>query len=298
MSTQDRDADGSALRQWLRDHEIGLLVAPSVVWFLLFLTVPLLVILAYSFFTYSNFSVEYILTVDPWLEGVFTETVFFVFLRTLTVGAVVVALTLAFGYPLAYYLRFYMSDRGGILLLLFLIIPFWTSAVIRTIAWIPVLSNSGVINQTLLALTLVNEPVSALLFSPFSQLVGYLQNYVVFMAAPIYISLSQIDEDLIDASKTLRGGRLATFRHVVWPLSLPGVVIGSIFVFVLSVGNFTVPQFLSGGEATITTLIYLSVNQGLNYPQAAALSITLLLVILAIVYAMTRIVDITEIGRV
>ena len=298
MSTQDRDADGSALRQWLRDHEVGLLVAPSVVWFLLFLTVPLLVILAYSFFTYSNFSVEYTLTANPWLEGVFTETVFFVFLRTLTVGAVVVALTLAFGYPLAYYLRFYMSDRGGILLLLFLIIPFWTSAVIRTIAWIPVLSNSGVINQTLLALTLVNEPVSALLFSPFSQLVGYLQNYVVFMAAPIYISLSQIDEDLIDASKTLRGGRLATFRHVVWPLSLPGVVIGSIFVFVLSVGNFTVPQFLSGGEATITTLIYLSVNQGLNYPQAAALSITLLLVILVIVYAMTRIVDITEIGRV
>ena len=82
MSTQDRDADGSALRQWLRDHEIGLLVAPSVVWFLLFLVVPLLVILAYSFFTYSNFSVEYTLTVNPWLEGVFTETVFFVFLRT------------------------------------------------------------------------------------------------------------------------------------------------------------------------------------------------------------------------
>ena len=298
MSTQDRDADGSALRQWLRDHEIGLLVTPSVVWFLLFLTVPLLVILAYSFFTYSNFSVEYILTVDPWLEGVFTETVFFVFLRTLTIGAVVVVVTLAFGYPLAYYLRFYVSDRGGILLLLFLIIPFWTSAVIRTVAWILILSNSGVINQTLLALNLVNEPVSALLFSPFSQLVGYLQNYVVFMAAPIYISLSQIDEDLIDASKTLRGGRLATFRHVVWPLSLPGVVIGSIFVFVLSVGNFTIPQFLSGGEATITTLIYLSVNQGLNYPQAAALSITLLLVILVIVYAMTRIVDITEIGRV
>ena len=298
MSTQDRDADGSALRQWLRDHEIGLLVAPSVVWFLLFLTVPLLVILAYSFFTYSNFSVEYILTVDPWLEGVFTETVFFVFLRTLTIGAVVVVVTLAFGYPLAYYLRFYVSDRGGILLLLFLIIPFWTSAVIRTVAWILILSNSGVINQTLLALNLVNEPVSALLFSPFSQLVGYLQNYVVFMAAPIYISLSQIDEDLIDASKTLRGGRLATFRHVVWPLSLPGVVIGSIFVFVLSVGNFTIPQFLSGGEATITTLIYLSVNQGLNYPQAAALSITLLLVIFVIVYAMTRIVDITEIGRV
>ena len=118
------------------------------------------------------------------------------------------------------------------------------------------------------------------------------------MAAPIYISLSQIDEDLIAASKTLRGGRFATFRHIVWPLSLPGVVIGTIFVFVLSVGNFTVPQFLSGGEATITTLIYLSVNQGLNYPVASALSIALLVAIFVVVYGLTRIVDITEIGQV
>lgn len=289
---------GTRVREWLRDHEVAVLVTPSVVWFVLFLIAPLCVIFAYSFFTYSNFSVEYALTLAPWMDGVFTRTVFDVFVRTLGIGVIVVVLTLVFGYPMAYYLRFHMSQAGGILLLVFLIIPFWTSDVIRTIAWIPILSNSGVINQLLLWVDVVSEPVSALLFSPFSQLVGYLQNYVVFMAAPIYISLSQIDEDLIDASKTLRGGRLATFRHVVWPLSLPGVVIGTIFVFVLAVGNFTVPQFLSGGEATITTLIYLSVSQGLNYPQASALSIALLGVIFAVVYGLTRLVDITEIGRI
>jgi ABC-type spermidine/putrescine transport system permease subunit I len=289
---------GHSLSDRLRRHEVGILVSPSIAWFVLFLGVPLLVVFAYSFFTYSNFNVEYAITLGPWLDGVFNETVYYLYLRTLAIGGIVVALTLVVGYPLAYFLRFYMSETGGILLLLFLIIPFWTSAVIRTIAWIPILSNSGVINQSLLALGLIDEPMSALLFSPFSQLVGYLQNYVVFMAAPIYISLSQVDEDLLDASKTLRGGRIATFRNVVWPLSLPGVVIGSIFVFVLSVGNFTIPQFLSGGEATITTLIYLSVNQGLNYPQAAALSISLLVVIFAVVYALTRIVDITEIGQI
>jgi ABC-type spermidine/putrescine transport system permease subunit I len=287
----------SSTLQWLRSHEVGLLVGPSVLWFVLFLVMPLLVILAYSFFTYTSFNVEYTLTLAAWMDGVFTETVFDVFVRTLTIGAFVVLLTLLFGYPLAYFLRFYMSEQGGIVLLLFLIIPFWTSGVIRTIGWIPILSNTGVINKLLLGLGVVDQPVSWLLFSPFSQVVGYLQNYVVFMAAPIYISLSQIDEDLLDASRTLRGGPLATFRHVVWPLSLPGVVIGSIFVFVLSVGNFTVPQFLSGGESTVTTLIYLSVNSGLNYPDAAALSIALLLVIFVIVYGMTRIVDITKIGR-
>lgn len=302
MSDAPTDADvaetDSSLLQQLRAREVGLLVGPTVLWFLLFLVMPLFVILAYSFFTYTSFSVEYTLTLDAWMDGVFTDTVFDVFVRTLAIGAFVVLLTLAFGYPLAYFLRFYLSEGAGILLLLFLIIPFWTSGVIRTIGWIPILSNTGVINKLLIGAGVVDQPVSWLLFSPFSQVVGYLQNYVVFMAAPIYISLSQIDEDLVDASRTLRGGPLATFRHVIWPLSLPGVVIGSIFVFVLSVGNFTVPQFLSGGESTITTLIYLSVNSGLNYPDAAALSIALLLVIFVIVYGMTRLVDITEIGRV
>lgn len=299
MSNADAtDAGGrSRLREWLGEHEVGILVAPSALWFVLFLVAPLLVILAYSFFTYGNFNVEYSLTIAPWVDGVFTATVAEVFVRTLLIGAIIVGVTLLFGYPMAYFLRFHMSQTAGTILLLFLIIPFWTSGVIRTVAWIPILSNSGVINQVLVSLGVVAEPISALLFSPVSQLAGYVQNYVVFMAAPIYISLSQIDEDLIDASKTLRGGWLATFRHVIWPLSLPGVVIGTIFVFVLTVGNFTIPQFLSGGEATITTLIYLSVNQGLNYPQAGALSIALLAVIFVVVYGLTRIVDITEIGR-
>ena len=135
------------------------------------------------------------------------------------------------------------------------------------------------------------------MFSPFSQIAGYLAELVVFMASPIFISLAQIDEDLLDASETLRGDPVATFRNVTFPLSMPGVVIGIIFVFVLSIGNFTVPQFLSGGQGTITTLIYLSVNNGLNYPDAAALSITLLVIIFAVVYVLTRFVDISQIAQ-
>jgi ABC-type spermidine/putrescine transport system permease subunit I len=296
-TTHDGDAEAPSILQRVQQYEIQLLVGPTVGWFLLFLIMPLLVIVAYSFFTYQSFNVTYEISFKAW-ESVFTETVLDVFVRTLTVGAGVTILTLVFGYPLAYVLRFYISERAGILLLLFLIIPFWTSDVIRIIGWLPILSNSGVINKILNWLGLTSEPVSWLLFSTFSQVLGYLQNYVVFMAAPIYISLSQIDEDLVDASKTLRGDPVATFRYVVWPLSLPGVIIGSIFVFVLSVGNFTVPQFLSGGEATITTLIYSEVNSGLNYPDAAALSIALLVIIFVVVYALTRVVDITEIGRI
>lgn len=276
--------------------EVAGLVTPTVAWFVVFLLAPLVVILYYSFLTYSSFNVINEFTLNAWLS-VFEPTIYDVFVRSLLIGVAVTAVTLVFGYPLAYYLRFYTTQNGGILLLLFLVIPFWTSAVVRTIGWYPILGRTGIINQLLVQVGLIGGPLDFLLFSPFSQIVGYLAAYVVFMAAPIYISLSQIDEDLLDASETLRGGPIETFRHVTLPLSMPGVAIGVIFVFVLSIGDFTVPQFLSGGKGTITTLIYLAVNNGLNYPNAAALSISLLVIIFAIVYVLTRFVDISKIAR-
>ena len=297
VHNDDNEASDSRLPGNWKLGEVQLLAGPTAAWFAAFLIVPLLVILYYSFLTYTSFSVAYEFTLEAWTGSVFTETVFNVFIRTLIIGFVVTAITLVVGYPLAYFLRFYTSENGGILLLLFLVIPFWTSGVIRTIGWLPILGQTGVINKLLLMSGLIGEPITWLLFSPFSQIVGYLQNYIVFMAAPIYISLSQIDEGLLDASETLRSGPLSTFRNVTWPLSLPGVAIGSIFVFVLSIGNFTVPQFLSGGESTISTLIYLTVNNGLNYPAAAALSITLLTVIFVVVFLLLRRVDISEIAQ-
>lgn len=295
MSEDDVGDRASRPRRWLREYEIPVLVGPTVFWFVVFLIAPLVVIFVYSFFTYESFNVVYEISLSSW-RNVFSPVVLSVYGRTIAVAALVTLMTLVFGYPLAYFLRFHVSMRMGIILLLLLIVPFWTSGVIRTIGWLPILSNSGVVNKLLIWSGIVEDPVSWLLFSPFSQAVGYLQNYVVFMAAPIYISLSQIDEDLLDASATLRGGPVATFRNVTLPLSMPGVVIGAIFVFVLTVGNFTVPQFLSGGSATVTSLIYLAVSS-LNYPDAAAMSVALLVVIFAVVYGLTRIVDLTEIGR-
>ena len=277
--------------------KIHALVGPTVAWFAVFLLVPLVVILYYSFLTYSSFAVIHEFTLAPYTETVFSGTVLWSFARTLVIGVVVTVITLAFGYPLAYFLRFYTSETIGILLLLFMVIPFWTSEVIRTLGWIPILGRGGVINQTLLLLGVIDSPIGWLLFSPVSQVAGYLQNYVVFMAAPIFISLAQIDEDLLDASETLRGGPAATFRHVTLPLSMPGVTIGCIFTFVLTIGNFSIPTFLSGGTGTISTLIFTSVNRGLNYPDAAAMSIALLAVIFLFVYLMVRYVDITEIAQ-
>lgn len=273
-----------------------LMVAPATVWYVVFLLLPLAVIAYYSFLTYVGFAVEETLTLSTWTEVVLTSGTADVFLRTLAIGLGVTALTLVFGYPLAYYLRFYASQNGGLVLLLFLIIPFWTAGLVRTTAWIPLLARQGVVNGFLQWIGLVGEPLSWLLFSPFSQVVGYLQSYLVFMAAPIYISMAQIDDNLLDASETLRGDPMQTFRKVTWPLSLPGVAIGAIFVFVLSIGDFLVPQFLSGGQSTVTVLIF-NYNNSLNTPAAAALSLTLLAIIFLCVFAMIRVVDISDIIR-
>lgn len=295
-SDTQAQSDGQALFDRFELNEVGVLVTPTVLWFAVFLGLPLLLILVYSFLTYESFNVLFEFTTSPW-EQAFRPTVVNTLVSTLILATAATALTLLFGYPLAYYLRFYASQTGGIILLLFLVIPFWTSALIRTLGWIPVLGKGGVVNQILIWIGVVNQPVEWLLFSRFSMLVGYLAAYVVFMAAPIYISLAQIDEDLLDASETLRGDPVTTFRKVTFPLSKPGVTIGVIFVFVLSVGDFIIPQFLSGGTGTITTLIFISVNSGLNYPNASALSIMLLVVIFVIVYGLTRIVDISDIAR-
>ena len=294
MSTVERLLPGD---RSLSLSEIHVLTGPTVLWFTIFLLVPLAVVFVYSFLTYESFSVVWEFTLAPYTETVLSDTVISTTIRTIVIGLIVTAITLVFGYPIAYYLRFYLSEKAGIVLLLFLVIPFWTSAIIRTIGWIPILGQTGMINQVLLWIGVIDKPLSILLFSPISQALGYLQNYVVFMAAPIYISLSQIDEDLLDASETLRGNHVATFRHVTLPLSLPGVAIGCMFTFVLTIGNFSVPSFLSGGQGTISTLIYDSVNRGLRYPDAAAMSIMLLLIIFIFVYALLRTVDITEIAQ-
>jgi ABC-type spermidine/putrescine transport system permease subunit I len=270
------------------------LIAPMVLWFALFLVIPLLLIFYYSFLTVENFQIIHQISLTTWAESVFTATNAGIFGITFFFGAVVTGLAILLGYPVAYYLRFHVRPNVAFLVVLVSIIPFWISGIIRALAWYPILQQRGIVNQILLGLGVIQEPAGWLLFSQVSMVIGFVANYVVFMYVPIYAALLNVDEDLKDASETLRGGPWSTFKRVTLPLSLPGVVIGTIFVFVLTLGDFVIPQFLSGGQTTVPGLVYLKVNQGLNYPTAAALSIVLLVIILAIVGLLTRRIDITE----
>jgi ABC-type spermidine/putrescine transport system permease subunit I len=285
-----------SLSDFVNRYEVELLIAPSILWFFLFLLVPIFIILYYSFLTYESFSVVQEFTVTAWGKALNPSTLS-ILGKSVAVGVVAVVATLLFGFPVAYYLRFNVGEIAGLVIILALVIPFWTSEIVRTMGWFPILGTTGAINQFLAWLGVVDQPVRWLLFSPFAQFLGYLQNYVVFMFAPIYIVLFDVDEDLISASETLRANKVRTFWRVTLPLSLPGVVIGSIFVFVLAVGNFIIPQFLSGGASAITLVIFQEVQTGLNYPAASALSILLLIVELIMVVLLVRIADISQIAE-
>lgn len=275
-----------------------LLLAPAVLWYAIFLVLPLFVLVAYSFLTYENFGVLYEFSLGAWQNQVFNPTTMGVLGTTLAVAFLTTLITLILGFPVAYYMRFHMSQLGGTFLLLFMVIVFWTAQVIRMIGWYPILGQGGVINIVAHSLGLIETQISWLLFSEFSKLLGYVQNYVLFMAAPIYVALFRVEEDLLDASETLRGEPFETFRYVVWPQSLPGVVIGFIFVFVMSIGDFVIPVFLGPGGNSMTGLIYGEVSSNLNYPSASAMSVLLLIIIFGVIFTATRRVDITDLYEV
>lgn len=296
MAARNKQADSSSgLLLSLKEHKLQFaLVAPMVLWFAVFLLIPLALIAYYSFLTVENFQIVHRLSLVTWTQTVFTPTNMSIFGMTFLYGVLVTGLTIIVGYPVAYYIRFHVRPNVGFMIVLVSIIPFWISGIIRSLAWYPILQKSGIVNQLLIQAGLVQEPLGWLLFSRFAMMIGYLGNYVVFMYVPIYAALLNVDEDLLGASETLRGTPWQTFRKVTLPLSMPGVAIGTIFVFVLTLGDFVIPQFLSGGKTTVPGLIYAKVNQGLNYPVAAALSIVLLVAILVIVGVLIRRVDIAE----
>lgn len=284
-----------SLRDRLQDNKLQfLLVSPVVLWFVLFLIVPLFIIGYYSFFTVENFQIIREFSLTTWRNEVFTPENIGIFARTFGFAIGITLGSILLGYPVAYYLRFKLNQQLGFLLVLVSIIPFWISGIIRALAWRPILGQSGVINGILLRIGVISQPLDWLLFSSFAMVVGYLANYVVFMYVPIYAALLNVDADLIDASQTLRATPWESFKTVVLPLSLPGVAIGSIFVFVLTLGDFIVPQFFSSGETTVPGLIFLQVNLGLNWPTAAGLSIVLIVIILTLISILFRYVDITE----
>ena len=270
-------------------------VLPLTVTLVLFLVVPILLIGVVSFWDYNEFE---LLPDFVWTnyEELFTASVTYtIYFATLKFALLTWVFTFLIGFTVAYFLAFHVHDlKWQIVLFLLCTIPFWTSNIIRMIAWIPVLGRNGLVNQGLLALGVVDVPVEWLLFSEFSVVLAFVHLYTLFMVVPIFNSMLRIDPSVIEAAYDAGAGTWRTVWHVILPLCKPGIAIGTIFVVTLVMGDFVTVQMMSGGQSASVGVAMNNKRALLQYPAAAADAVVLLAVVLMMVAALMRIVDVRK----
>ncbi|HEY4000719.1 MAG TPA: ABC transporter permease [Candidatus Xenobia bacterium] len=256
-----------------------LLLAPMAVYMVTFYLLPLFLILVDSLATKQpDASLVFSWNVAPYAEALRAQY-FVVLLRSLSYAALCTTFCLLLGYPLAWYIAMHGGKRRSTLLLL-IMLPFWTSYLIRTYAWIVLLRGHGVINEGLQALGLLHAPLQ-MLNTPFAVVLGLTYGFLPFMTLPIYVTLEKMDRRFLEASADLGASPFWGFVKVTWPLSLPGVMAGTVLTFIPSVGDFVTPELL-GGTSTemIGKVIMAQFMMADNWPLGSALSFLLLLLMM------------------
>ena len=269
----------------------AVMLAPTFLWFLFMLILPLVVILVFSFGERAavggyagGFTFEHYANLSSRLKA---------FLNTMTIAPLGTLLCLLVAYPLAYYLALRVSKKFKLILLVLVIVPFWTSLLVRTYAWIFILGGRGI--PTLLEF-IGFEDVS-LINTQGAVLIGIVYGYLPLMVFPIFVSLEKLDRRLLEASNDLGASPLKTFWQVTLPLSMPGIATGCMLVFILLMGEFLIPAFLGGGKVYFigNALVDLFL-QSRNWPFGAAISVTLVAIMLITVTFYMRILN-SKTGR-
>jgi len=258
---------------------------PPLIWVTAFLLIPYAIIFCYSFWSVSpEQTIVHSWTLNNYRDllrvGVYLQTLF----RSMWIAARVMILSLLLGYPLAYYLSFHAGKRKELLYQL-VIIPLWVSYLVRAYAWKTILGSDGVLNTLLQYVHLTSHPLSFLLYSPFAVVLTLTHIYTPFAFLPIYASLEHIPRNLVEASHDLGGSPLQTFWRVILPLSIPGVLTGATFAFVLSLGDFLAPLLLGGPSGIMISNIVVSLfGAAYNWPLGAAISFCMLLLVVGLLF--------------
>ncbi|MEG3581576.1 MAG: ABC transporter permease [Chloroflexota bacterium] len=278
-------------------------VSPLIIIFIFFFIAPLILTVTVSFWDYSDYALIPDFTFRNYHE-IFEDCMidlpdlcvtFKTYLSTLKFCIIVWILTLVIGFTIAYFLRFEVKTMTvQIVLFLLCTIPFWTSNVIRMISWIPLLGRNGLVNNFLLNIGLINQPLEWLLYSDFSVILSFVYLYTLFMIVPIFNSMLRIDESLLEAAYDSGASGFQTLVNVIIPLCKPGIAIGSIFVITIIMGDFITIGVMGGQQiASVGKIIHVEM-QYLQFPAAAANAVILLVVVLLIIYVLTKIVDIRK----
>jgi spermidine/putrescine transport system permease protein len=240
----------------------------------------MIMLVVISFWTTTPFGITPTWTTENY-RSVFAEPVYLaVLFRTLRIAVVTTSLSLLAAYPMALLLSRLRSLKSVVLLFIFL--PFWTSYVVRGFLWLPMLGRNGLFNFVLLKLGAIDRPIDWFLYNEGAIYVGLVYAYMLFMFLPIYQSLDRLDPKLMEAASDLGATPFQTFRRIILPLSLPGVMSGSTMVFLFACGAYVTPQLLGGASTLMVGNVIASQFQvSNNWALGAALSITLMVLVLA-----------------
>ncbi len=276
------------LSGWLMASPLALILA-------VFLVAPIAMIVMVSFWGATEFSIYPAFQFDNYAFLFASDVTYRVFANTFKYAAITWVFTLLIGFTVAYFMAFHVrSLTWQITLFLLCTIPFWTSNIIRMISWIPFLGRNGLANSTLISWGVIDEPLEWLLFSDFSVILAFVHLYTLFMVVPIFNTMMRIDKSLIEAAADAGASGWQTLWHVVIPLTKPGIMIGTIFVVTLVMGDFVTVRFMSGSQsANVGRMIQNDIGL-LQYPSASATAVILLVTVLMVIGLLLRLVDIRK----
>jgi len=262
---------------------------------LLFFGIPLLVVIAYSFFQFDGLDSIPAFDFVNYIDVLTSKVTLSLYLKTLYYAVVVWAITLLVGFTVAYFLAFHVQSLiWQMALLLLCTVPFWTSNIIRMISWIPFLGRNGIFNNALIGAGITQEPLEFLLFSDFAVIIAYVHLFTLFMIVPIFNAMARIDKSLIEAARDGGASSWRIISDIVIPLSKTGIALGSIFVITLVMGDFFVVKVMSGSQSASIAMAMANQIAMVQYPPAAASAVVLLVIVSLMVAAILRVVDVRK----
>lgn len=273
-------------------------VSPALVAIGLFLIVPILIVIGYSLMEANPYGgVNKVFSSDAYTSLLFerqlddslafADSYLLIALRSIGIAGLTTVITLLIGFPVAVWLAMQPVQRRGLLIFL-ITVPFWANLLIRTYAWILLLRNTGVINNSLMGLGIIHEPLQ-LLYTDGAVLLGLVYTYAPFVVLPIYATLEKMDTRLLEVAQDLYAGRIRTLRKVLLPIAKPGIFAGAILTFVPCLGAMIAPELLGGGtRMMLGNLIFRQFSDARNWPFGAALSLVLMAAVMLVltVYAL------------
>ena len=266
---------------WMRSEEArGLaMISPTFLYALAVLFLPVLIVIAYSFWTQNYLDIDRTFTLENYRQAL-TEPIYRdLFIRSLWISLTVSVVTVVFSYPIAWFISFH----GGVhkSLWLFLItVPCWTSYLLRVMSWKVILGYGGVMNTGLISAGIIDKPLTSLLYNSNAVVITLVHSWAAFAILPIYVSLQKVDRTLIEAARDLGDSRMRAFFRVTLPLSLPGVISAFLIVMIPTVGDYVTPRLVGGKDGVmIATAIQAQFGKGANWPLGAALSVTTMVLV-------------------